>query len=46
MPSLLILARRMCRWAFDFVVGIGLSQDAPDVSILVRLPTTIMLGKH
>jgi hypothetical protein len=34
------------RWAFDFVVGIGLSRDAPDVSILVRLPTTILLGKH
>ncbi len=34
------------RWAFDFVVGIGLSQDAPDVSILIRLPTTFQLGKH
>ncbi len=34
------------RWAFDFVVGIGLSQDAPDVSILVRLPITYQLGKH
>lgn len=33
------------RWAFDFVVGIGLSRDAPDVSIMIRLPTTILLGK-
>jgi hypothetical protein len=34
------------RWAFDFVVGIGLSQDAPDVSILIRLPMTFELGGH
>jgi hypothetical protein len=34
------------RWALDFVVGIGLSKDAPDVSILIRLPTTIQLGGH
>lgn len=32
------------RWAVDFVVGIGLSQDAPDVSVLVRIPLSFQLG--
>ena len=34
------------RMALDFVVGIGLSRDAPDVSILVRLPIMFKLGKQ
>jgi hypothetical protein len=33
------------RMAVDFVVGIGLSSDAPDVSVLVRLPILFKLGK-
>ena len=26
------------RWAIDFVVGIGISRDAPDVTVLIRNP--------
>lgn len=33
------------RMAVDFVVGIGLSEDAPDVSVLVRLPILFKFGK-
>jgi hypothetical protein len=33
------------RMAVDLVVGIGLSADAPDVSVLVRLPILFKLGK-
>lgn len=29
------------RLTFDFVVGIGLSQDAPDVSVLLRMPISV-----
>lgn len=29
------------RFTLDFVVGLGLSEDAPDVSVLVRLPVTL-----
>lgn len=32
-------------WALDCVVGIGLSPDAPDYSILVRVPTTFQFKK-
>jgi hypothetical protein len=32
------------RMAVDFVVGIGLSQDAPDVSMLIRVPILFKLG--
>jgi hypothetical protein len=32
------------RMAVDFVVGLGLSRDAPDVSILVRMPILFKLG--
>jgi hypothetical protein len=32
------------RMAVDFVVGIGLSDDAPDVSMLVRVPILFKLG--
>lgn len=34
------------RMAVDFVVGIGLSKDAPDASILVRVPILFKLGKQ
>ncbi len=34
------------RMALDFVVGIGLSRDAPDCSILVRVPILFKLGKQ
>ena len=34
------------RMAVDFVVGIGLSRDAPDASILVRVPILFKLGKQ
>ncbi len=30
------------RFSLDFLVGIGLTQDAPDASILVRMPTTFL----
>jgi hypothetical protein len=30
------------RFTVDFVVGIGLSQDAPDVSALLRLPISVL----
>jgi hypothetical protein len=30
------------RFSVDFLVGIGLTQDAPDASILVRIPTTFL----
>jgi hypothetical protein len=33
------------RMAVDLVVGIGLSSDAPDVSLLVRVPILFKLGK-
>lgn len=33
------------RMAVDFVVGIGLSEDAPDVSLLVRTPILFKFGK-
>lgn len=33
------------RTAVDFVVGIGLSEDAPDVSVLVRMPVMFKFGK-
>ena len=33
------------RMAVDFVVGIGLSEDAPDVSVLVRTPIMFKFGK-
>jgi len=33
------------RMAVDFVVGIGLSEDAPDVTMLVRTPIMFKLGK-
>ncbi|MEJ2071553.1 MAG: hypothetical protein P8X58_14340 [Syntrophobacterales bacterium] len=33
------------RMAVDFVVGIGLSEDAPDVSVLVRTPFLFKFGK-
>jgi hypothetical protein len=33
------------RMAVDFVVGIGLSRDAPDVSLLVRVPILFKVGK-
>ncbi len=33
------------RMAVDFVVGVGLSDDAPDVSILVRTPIMFKFGK-
>ena len=33
------------RMAVDFVVGIGLSEDAPDVSMLIRVPILFKLGK-
>jgi Putative MetA-pathway of phenol degradation len=32
------------RMAVDFVVGIGLSNDAPDVSLLIRVPILFKLG--
>ena len=32
------------RMAVDFVVGIGLSQDAPDVSLLIRVPILFKIG--
>ena len=32
------------RMAVDFVVGLGLSRDAPDVSMLVRMPILFKLG--
>ena len=33
------------RMAVDFVVGIGLSEDAPDVSVLIRTPIMFKFGK-
>jgi hypothetical protein len=33
------------RSAIDFVVGIGLSEDAPDVSLLIRMPMMFKFGK-
>jgi hypothetical protein len=33
------------RMAVDFVVGIGLTEDAPDVSILVRTPIMFKFGR-
>lgn len=33
------------RMAVDFVVGIGLSEDAPDVTVLIRTPIMFKLGK-
>jgi hypothetical protein len=33
------------RMAVDFVVGIGLTEDAPDVSLLVRVPILFKFGK-
>lgn len=33
------------RMAVDFVVGIGLSKDAPDVTVLVRVPIAFKFGK-
>ncbi len=33
------------RMAVDFVVGIGLSEDAPDVSLLIRMPVMFKFGK-
>uniref|UniRef100_A0A7C3V9X1 Transporter n=1 Tax=Desulfobacca acetoxidans TaxID=60893 RepID=A0A7C3V9X1_9BACT len=33
------------RMAVDFVVGIGLTEDAPDVSVLVRLPILFKFGR-
>lgn len=32
------------RWTVDFVVGLGLSEDAPDVSALIRVPISFQLG--
>ncbi len=32
------------RMAVDFVVGIGLSSDAPDISMLIRVPILFKLG--
>ena len=34
------------RMTVDFVVGIGLSRDAPDASVLVRVPILFKLGKQ
>jgi len=33
------------RMAVDFVVGIGLSKDAPDVTVLIRTPIMFRFGK-
>ena len=33
------------RWTVDFVVGIGCSQDAPNVTALLRVPISFQLGK-
>ena len=33
------------RWTVDFVVGLGLSDDAPDVSALIRVPISFQLGR-
>jgi len=30
------------RLTFDFVVGLGLSQDAPDVTVLLRMPISVL----